>query len=213
MFKAVIFDMDGVLFDTEALCVNSWNITGVKMGIGEAGYMVYKTMGMTAQRAIEILQQEFGENFDAKEFKERAKAESYSYFEKYGVPQKSGLYATLDYLKQSGYILALASSTSRDSVYHHLNDAGITDYFDCVICGDMVQNSKPAPDIYLKASEKLGIETEYCIAVEDSKNGILSAHNANMQVIMIPDLWAGDKKTDALLYSKIKNLEMLKLIL
>ncbi len=71
-FKAVVFDMDGVMFDTESVCMKSWDTVGEEMGIGKAGYMVYKTLGMTAQAAIEILQNEFGKDFDAKLFKQKA---------------------------------------------------------------------------------------------------------------------------------------------
>ena len=104
----------------------------------------------------------------------------------------------------------MASSTSSDSVFHHLEEKNITHYFDKVICGDMIKNSKPAPDIYFKACERLGEVPENCIAVEDSKNGILSAHNANMSVIMIPDLWQGEAEIDKLLFAKLKSLGEIK---
>lgn len=107
----------------------------------------------------------------------------------------------------------MASSTSSDSVFHHLNEKNITAYFDKVICGDMIKNSKPAPDIYLKACEELGENPANCIAIEDSKNGILSAKNANMNVIMIPDLWQGDDDTDKLLFAKLKSLGEINIVL
>lgn len=72
-FKAVVFDMDGVMFDTESVCMKSWDTVGEEMGIGKAGYMVYKTLGMTAQAAIEILRNEFGKDFDAKLFKQKGR--------------------------------------------------------------------------------------------------------------------------------------------
>ena len=77
----------------------------------------------------------------------------------------------------------------------------------------MIKNSKPAPDIYLKACEELGEAPENCIAVEDSKNGILSAHNANMSVIMIPDLWQGETEIDKLLFAKLKSLGEIESVL
>ena len=116
-------------------------------------------------------------------------------------------------LKNKGYKLAVASSTSSDSVFHHLNEKNITAYFDKVICGDMIKNSKPAPDIYLKACEELGENPTNCIAIEDSKNGILSAKNADMNVIMIPDLWQGDDDTDKLLFAKLKSLGEINIVL
>ena len=199
-FKAVVFDMDGVMFDTESVCMKSWDTVGEEMGIGKVGYMVYKTLGMTAQAAIKILQNEFGKDFDAKLFKQKGR-EVAVYNDKYMI------------LKEKGYKLAVASSTSSDSVFHHLEEKNITHYFDKVICGDMIKNSKPAPDIYLKACEELGEVPENCIAVEDSKNGILSAHNANMSVIMIPDLWQGEAEIDKLLFAKLKSLGEIKSVL
>ena len=212
-FKAVIFDMDGVMFDTESVCMKSWDTVGKEMGIGKAGYMVYKTLGMTAEAAIEILQNEFGKDFDARLFKQKGRECSYKYFNDFGVPEKPFLHEALDYLKSKDYKLAVASSTSSDSVFHHLKEKNITDYFDTVICGDMIKNSKPAPDIYLKACEELGERAENCIAVEDSKNGILSAYRAGMNVIMIPDLWQGEEKIDKLLFAKLKSLNDIKSVL
>ena len=206
MIKAVVFDMDGIMFDTEKVCQMSWDAVGEQMGIGKAGYMVFKTLGMTAEAAIKVLQNEFGNDFDAREFKQRGREYSYKYFNDFGVPEKPFLHETLDALKSFGYKLAVASSTSRDSVFHHLNEKNITHYFDTVICGDMIENSKPAPDIYLKACKELNEKSENCIAVEDSKNGILSAYSAKMNVIMIPDLWQGDIETDKKLLAKLDNL-------
>lgn len=212
-FNAVVFDMDGVMFDTESVCMKAWDTVGEEMGIGKAGYMVYKTLGMTAESAIKVLQNEFGVDFDARLFKQKGREFSYKYFDEFGVPEKSFLHETLDYLKNKGYKLAVASSTSSDSVFHHLNEKNITAYFDKVICGDMIKNSKPAPDIYLKACEELGENPKNCIAIEDSKNGILSAKNADMNVIMIPDLWQGDNDTDKLLFAKLKSLGEINTIL
>ena len=91
-FKAVVFDMDGIMFDTESVCMKSWDTVGEEMGIGKAGYMVYKTLGMTAQAAIKILQNEFGKDFDAKLFKQKGREYSYKYFNDFGVPEKPFLH-------------------------------------------------------------------------------------------------------------------------
>lgn len=207
--NAVIFDMDGVLFDTEMVCRLAWDAVGEEMGVGKAGYMVLKTLGVKAEKAIEILKEEFKfkSDFDARAFKERARSFSYKYFDEHGVPAKDGLFEILPYLKKKGYKLALASSTSTDSVHHHLKEKAVEKYFDAIICGDMIKKSKPDPDIYLKACEALGEEPANCYAVEDSKNGILSAHRAGCKVIMVPDLWQGDEETDRLLFVKCRSLK------
>ena len=211
--KAVIFDMDGVLFDTESVCMKAWDYAGELMGVGKAGYMVLKTLGMNADKAIEILRNEFGEDFDAVKFKQTGREYSYHYFNTYGVPEKPGLYEILDYLKKKGYKIALASSTNSQSVHHHLKEKGIENYFDAVICGDMVEKSKPEPDIYLKACKELNENSADCVAIEDSKNGLLSAHQAGMQVIMVPDLWQGEAETDSFLMAKCKNLTEIMTVL
>ena len=204
--KAVVFDMDGVLFDTESVCMKAWDYAGEVMGVGKAGYMVLKTLGMNADKAVEIIRTEFAAGFDAVKFKQIGKNYSYDYFNTYGVPEKPGLYEILDYLKNKGYKIALASSTSSQSVHHHLKEKDIEKYFDAVICGDMVEKSKPEPDIYLKACAQLNENPDNCIAIEDSKNGILSAHRAGLQVIMVPDLWQGEAETDSFLLAKCKSL-------
>ena len=204
--KAVVFDMDGVLFDTESVCMKAWDYAGEVMGVGKAGYMVLKTLGMNADKAVEIIRTEFGAGFDAVKFKQIGKNYSYDYFNTYGVPEKPGLYEILNYLKNKGYKIALASSTSSQSVHHHLKEKDIEKYFDAVICGDMVEKSKPEPDIYLKACAQLNENPDNCIAIEDSKNGILSAHRAGLQVIMVPDLWQGEAETDSFLLAKCKSL-------
>lgn len=175
--------------------------------------MVLKTLGMNADKAVEIIKTEFGEGFDAVKFKQIGKNYSYDYFNTYGVPEKPGLYEILDYLKNKGYKIALASSTSSQSVHHHLKEKDIEKYFDAVICGDMVEKSKPEPDIYLKACAQLNENPDNCIAIEDSKNGILSAHRAGLQVIMVPDLWQGEAETDSFLLAKCKSLTEIMSIL
>lgn len=211
--KAVIFDMDGVLFDTESVCMKAWDYAGELMGVGKAGYMVLKTLGMNADKAIEIIRDEFGDDFDAVKFKQTGREYSYHYFNTYGVPEKPGLYEILDYLKNKGYKIALASSTSSQSVHHHLKEKDIEKYFAAVICGDMVEKSKPEPDIYLKACAEISENPADCVAIEDLKNGLLSAHRAGMQVIMVPDLWQGEAETDSFLMAKCENLTEIMTVL
>lgn len=96
-FNAVVFDMDGVMFDTESVCMKAWDTVGEEMGIGKAGYMVYKTLGMTAESAIKVLRNEFGVDFDARLFKQKGREFSYKYFDEFGVPEKPFLHETLNY--------------------------------------------------------------------------------------------------------------------
>lgn len=205
--KAVVFDMDGVLFDTESVGFAAWDYACKKLGIASASGLAYKTLGMNAAAVDGILKEYYGENFELEAFHRLCRAYTYTYFVENGVPQKPYVHDALNKLKNSGLKIALASSTGRKGVLRNLESAGITGYFEAVISGDMTERSKPAPDIYLKAAEALGVPARSCFAVEDSRNGILSAHGAGMKVIMVPDLWQGDKETDGLLFAKCENLK------
>jgi HAD superfamily hydrolase (TIGR01509 family) len=101
---------------------------------------------------------------------------------------KDGVYEILDFLKKSGKKIALASSTKRQTVINQLRDAKILDYFDEIVTGDMVSKSKPDPEIFLLACNKLNVEPERAFAIEDSYNGIRSASSGKLRAIMVPDL-------------------------
>lgn len=203
--KAVVFDMDGVLFDTESVCFSAWDAVSKKMNIAPPSELAQKTLGMNEAAVDGILKEHYGADFDTDKFRTLCREYTSAYFAANGVPQKKGLHSALKLLKDGGYKIAIASSTSRRGVYRNLKDADIADMFDCVICGDMVGKSKPEPDIYLTAARELGVDAAECFAVEDSKNGILSASSAGMKVIMIPDLWHGGE-TDNLLFAKCDDL-------
>lgn len=205
--KAVVFDMDGVLFDTESVGFAAWDYACKKLGIAPASGLAYKTLGMNAAAVDRILKEYYGENFELETFHRLCREYTYTYFAENGVPQKPYVHDALNALKNSGFQIALASSTGKKGVLRNLESAGITDYFEVIISGDMIEKSKPEPDIYLKAAEVLGVNPDECFAVEDSKNGILSAYSAGMKVIMVPDLWQGDEETDGLLFAKCENLK------
>ena len=190
--KAFIFDMDGLMFDTERVFVSAWDYVGEKMGLGKAGYMCIRTLGMNTPACEQAWRDEFGDEVDLDALWRYSREFVEDYYKKYAVSVKPGLYDLLTYLKSKGYKLAVASSTKRHQVERHLNSANVRQYFDAVICGDMVEKSKPEPDIYLKAASALDVPPEDCCALEDSRNGLLSAHAAGMRVIMVPDLWQPD---------------------
>ncbi len=208
--KAVVFDMDGLMFDTERVFVQAWDYAGEKMGLGKTGYMTLKTLGMNVNLSRQVWIEEFGERYNEENLRKYSKEFLFDFYSKNKVPVKKGLYVLLDYLKDNGYKLAVASSTNRREVEHHLKDAGVFEYFDAVICGDMVTKSKPEPEIYLKACEAIGVEPADAVALEDSKNGLLSAHRAGMKVIMVPDLWEADEEVKGFLWTMCEDLEEVK---
>ena len=190
--KACIFDMDGLMFDTERIFVQAWDYAGEQMGLGKTGYMVMKTMGSNTEGCNRIWREEFGADFDITALWKHTRDFLEDYYCRHTVPPKKGLYELLAYLKEQGYRLAVASSTKREKVERHLASANVRHCFDAVIGGDMVEKSKPEPDIYLKAAAALGVHPEECYALEDSRNGLLSANAAGCKAIMVPDLWQPD---------------------
>lgn len=192
--KAVVFDMDGVLFDTEAVCLEGWVAVAEKNKLPGMREIFPKCIGLNGNDTQAVMLDAYGGDFDYADFRKQASVEFWNYIEKNGLPQKPGVKELLEWLKASEYKIALASSTKRSSVLSHLEDAGIMDYFSVIISGDMVEHSKPQPDIYLMACEKLGVEPKEAYAIEDSFNGIRSAFAAGMKPIMVPDMIAPDEE-------------------
>lgn len=187
-YEAVVFDMDGVIFDSERAVMNCWLELAQKYEIKDIEKPYFACVGTTMTRTREIMLETYGEDFPYDEY---ARESSLMYHEKYDggkLPMKPGVMELLSYLKEKGKKIALASSTRRETVTNQLRWAGIIDYFDVIICGDMVARSKPAPDIFLKACQELGVSPENTYAIEDSYNGIRAAHAGQLRPIMVPDL-------------------------
>ena len=206
MIKAIIFDMDGLMFDTERVFMLAWDYAGEKIGIGKAGHMVVETLGMSITASYDVWRDKYGEQYNEDDLRRFTKEFLVEYYRNNQTPIKEGLYELLDYLKGEGYLLGIATSSPRWDVDNHLKSAGLTDCFQAIADTGMVTKSKPAPDLYIKAADLLGVSTSMCIALEDSKNCILSAHSAGCKVIMIPDLWQPDIDIKKLLYAQCDNL-------
>lgn len=192
--QAVIFDMDGVLFDTEKLCMDSWIAVAGENGIPDMEAFFPSCIGRNMTDTRALFYDFYGDTYDYEQFRKQASAWFHNYVESNGIPVKKGVREILDYLCRSRYQIGLASSTSFSSVEDHLLRAGIRQYFQSVTTGDMVEHSKPRPDIYLMACESLGVSPAQAMAVEDSPNGIRAAHRAGMIPVMVPDLIAPDQE-------------------
>lgn len=187
-YDAVVFDMDGVIFDSERKVMECWMEVAEKYGISGIDQVFYNCLGTNALLTRQIMLNKYGEDFPYDAFRKDA---SEIFHERYGagkLPKKKGIHEILEYLKDQKKKIALASSTRRAVVLQELEDGGLLSYFDQVICGDMVERSKPAPDIFLKACEALGVEPARAYVIEDSYNGIRAAHSAGMRAIMVPDM-------------------------
>lgn len=189
MQKAIIFDMDGVLFDTETLTMEALRYVSKKHGENTAVDEFYPTTcGTTLATAKLLYKAFFGESYPFEERREEMRQWMFDYISKNGIPQKPGVHELLSYLKDNNFKIALATSSTRQSAENHLNNAGIIDFFDATVCGNEIENSKPHPEIFLKAAHKLDVSTENCFVVEDSYLGVEAGYKAGMNVFMIPDM-------------------------
>lgn len=192
--KAVIFDMDGVLFDTEKLCMDSWIAVVGEQGIPDMEKFFPSCIGRNLTDTKALFRDFYGDVYDYEKFRKQASVWFHNYIEQKGLPVKKGVRELLDFLQRRGYDIGLASSTSRPSVEEHLERAGIREYFQSLTTGDMVEHSKPCPDIYLMACKSVGVDPARAIAIEDSPNGIRAAYSAGMIPVMVPDLIAPDQE-------------------
>lgn len=204
--KAVIFDLDGTMFDTQKIFALAWDWAGEKLGFGKAGYMIEKTFGKSIAASKDIWTAEFGKKFDEQELRRLTKAFLTEYYQTRYAPVKKGLIPLLQYLRAQHFKLAVATSSPRWEMEHHLHGEQLEELFDVLVCGDMVERSKPDPEIYLQACELLGERSENCYAVEDSKSGLFSAYRAGCRPIMVPDLWQPDDETERILHKKFNDL-------
>ncbi len=186
--KAVVFDMDGVIFDSEAKVVECWVETAEKYGIKDIEKLCHMCLGTNSAETRRIALDFYGEDFPYDEYKAEMSALYHERYDGGRLPMKPYVRELLELLKAKGLRIALASSTRYQVVHDQLRDAGILDYFDKLVSGDMVSRSKPEPDIFLKACEELSVAPEYALAIEDSYNGIRSAYAAGMHPVMVPDL-------------------------
>ena len=186
--SAVIFDMDGVIFDSERLVIECWKVVAEKYGIENIEEACFECLGINAALTKELMKKRYGETFPYDVYKKEMSAIFHSRAAGGKLPQKKGIKELLTFLKENQIPTAVASSTRREVVMRELEEGGLLPYFDRVICGDMVERSKPEPDIFLKACESLSIDATEAYAIEDSYNGIRAAFRAGMKPIMVPDL-------------------------
>ena len=184
---AVLFDMDGVIFDSERAIRQIWRELGSELGLDGIDAVFARCIGTNKARTAEIFSDAWPE-LPFRRFDDLARAR---FLERYGegrLPLKAGAREILSALRERGLPLALASSTSSGSVRRELGEAGLLPYFDALICGDQVTRSKPDPEIFLLAAGALDRAPGNCFVIEDSYNGIRAAHAAGMRALMVPDL-------------------------
>ncbi len=206
MVKAVIFDMDGLMIDTEKLLVKYWLEAARYYGYQVEREQILGIRSLAAKYAIPKLQAEIGEDFDYYKVRTLRIQLMNEHIEAHGLEEKQGLGQLLDYLKEHHYLLAVATATDPERTKRYLGSLDRLKYFDQIVCASMVKNGKPAPDIYLEAAARLHVDPSACMALEDSPNGIMAAYQAGMYPVMVPDLSQPDEDTKKLLYGCVEDL-------
>ena len=203
---AVIFDMDGLLIDTEKHLVRCWCQAAQEMGFPMERRHALHIRSLAGKFAAPYLQGELGPEFDYQKVRARRKELVAEILELEGVERKKGALELLKWLKDNGYRTAVATATDEERAEQYLTQIGVRQLLDRVVCATMVENGKPMPDVYLYACEAIGEKPENCVALEDSPNGVLSAYRAGCNVIMVPDLTPPDEETAPLLSGQAESL-------
>ncbi len=185
--KAMIFDMDGVIFDSETLVKICWKMVADKYGIPGIEEQCNRCLGTNMEESRRIMKEHYGQDFPYDEYKKEMSDLFHERADGGKLPQKPGVRELLQYLKEQGIRTAVASSTRSNLVIQELDEGGLLGFFDKVIGGEMVTRSKPAPDIFLHACEQLEVSPKEAYVVEDSFNGIRAASAAGIPAIMVPD--------------------------
>lgn len=210
--ELVIFDMDGLMFDTEALTKRAWQEIGRVHDYDISKEFLLSLLGMNKKSISGEFKKSFGEDFPFDDmYVEQGQCVG-RIIEEEGLGVKNGLVELLDYLTENGIKKAVATSSIRERAQKLLSIAGVLDKFDRVICGDEVTKGKPDPEIFLTVCKKLDVDPSNAIVLEDSERGLEAAVAGGIRCILIPDLVEPSEKHTKLAHSKVKDLiEVIKL--
>ena len=211
MYQTVIFDVDGTLLDSEKIFMGAWVKVGAEYGYTIPQGALLETRAVSNPIAEQVFKKYCGEDFPYEEILQARKPLIEEMFDTTPpeILRMPGATETLQTLKDRGYRIVAASSTYYEKTCRHLRHARLYDFFDAIVCGDMVEKGKPAPDIFLKAAELAGSAPSQCIVVGDTPADVLGATAAGIPVILIPDQVPANEQTTTLSLRILPNLSCL----
>lgn len=205
--KAVLFDMDGLMVDTESLATEAFIHSAKKQGYDMTKEETLMVLGFTTKSIYEFWENYF-KNSDVSG--KQLVDDHYKYIENVlfttGPKKMSYIEELLKYLKENNYKVAVASSSNMNHIINNMEKTGLKKYIDEFASGAEVRNGKPAPDVFLLAAERLGVEPKKCLVLEDSKAGVIAGSSAGAKVIMVPDMFKPDDECKEKAYKIVNNL-------
>lgn len=202
----VLFDMDGLVLDSEALYTRFWREAAHALGYPMTAAQSLGMRSLGKKLGQPYLESLFGPEIDYTALRNKRIELMGAYVEEHGIAPKPGIYELLDYMEATGIPGAITSSSPMEFIEKHLSAVGLLHRFRKLCSGHSIPNGKPAPDIYLLGAKELGLHPEACLALEDSPTGILSAWRAGCLPVMIPDLDQPGEDTQNLLFAKADSL-------
>ena len=204
--KLVVFDMDGVILDSERLANIAWFATSEKYGLGLTFDDLRKIKGGNLVRTKEILTNKFGSEMAEKILLNKKEKQLEVMAQEGGIKLKKGVKELLEFLKENNIKKVIATSTGRESATRNLKATGVYDYFDDFVFGNEVNKSKPDPEIFLKACEKAKVNIDNAVVIEDSVMGATAANKGNIKCIVVEDTIKFTSEEDKLAYKKFDSL-------
>ena len=204
--ELVIFDMDGLMIDTEPISKEGWRLAFERHGF-ELDFEFYsRLLGRNLVTAKELMSEYYGPSFDFEKVRKTRMEHMENHIKEKGLTTKKGLAFVLDKINELGLKKCVATSTEWNSMVRKLSSLNLMDHFDGFVSGDQVKVGKPDPEIFLAAAQLIGIEPAKCVVLEDSPAGVAGAFAAGMRAIVIPDMVQPDEETLKKSYAKCNDL-------
>lgn len=213
LIHGLVFDMDGLIFNSESVVQRSWEWAGKELGYDHFGEHIYNTIGFNVKRREEYFRTNVCPDFPMDRFTVLTRERYHQIIEAEGLEKKPGAEELLKYASDEGFRIALATSSRRQHASELMEEQGLLKYFDGAVYGDMVTSGKPSPEIYMKACLEIGVAPAHAVALEDAPSGIRSAVAAGMRAVIIPDLVEPDEEILRMAWHRFDTLfDMLKLL-